>query len=407
MPKIKELKNGLKIISEKINDVKSVSIGIFVKAGSVLENEKNNGIAHFLEHLAFKGTSKRNAKKIAQEIDILGGRLNAYTTKEYTAYYTVVIDEKIKAGFELLSDLFLNSLYQETDINLEKNVVLEEIKMYQDTPDELVHDLFCEKVFDKCPLGYPILGKAKNIKSFKRQDVLAFKQNFYNADNIIISVAGNFDEAKTIAMIEQKFASLPSQKSAKKELKVEFKKNIFIKKSRSNQNHLCFGWQSFPYCDEKRYALLLLNTIFGGNISSSLFQEIREKRGLAYSIYSYNSSFFNDGYFTVYAGTEAKKTKEVIKIIKAEAEKLKNKKISDQKIKIAKDSLKAFFVLNFENTASRMSWNAKSLLYFDKLISLETSFAKIEAINWQDLQKIANKIFDDKKESMVLIGKLD
>ncbi|HAR61827.1 MAG: insulinase family protein [Candidatus Margulisiibacteriota bacterium] len=398
------LANGLVVVGEEIPHVRSVACGILVGAGVNQETSHNNGISHFIEHMFFKGTKRRSALEIAKTLDELGGRLNAYTDKEATMFYSVVLDSHIFRAMDLLFDIFLNSTIKSKDINLEKKVVLEEIKMYQDTPDELIHDLFITSLWQGHSMGKPILGDKSIIKGLERKDLDAYIQDIYVPNNIVISLAGNFSFQDVIPEIRARFDSMRKQNATIVYEPPTSFPGIKIWKKDTEQVHICLGGNGFSYKDKSRYTLAVLNSILGGSMSSRLFQEIREKRGLAYSIYSYQSYYRNGGLFAIYSGTSLENSRQVVQLIMAELSKIRGGDISEAEIKKAKEHLKGNMVLSLESSNSRMSWNSKNFFYFDKFFTVEDVFSSINAVTLEDVTSIANTLFLPEKLCLTAIG---
>jgi len=401
------LANGITLVMEKIPKLRSVSVGITIKCGSELESKEENGFAHFLEHLAFKGTKDRKAVEISEAIESIGGKINAGTSKEYTNYYVLVLDEHINIAIDLLSDIFLNSLYLPDDIKKEKEVILSEIDLYEDTPDERIHDLLIETVWPNTSLGYPVLGEKEQVLSANRKSIINFKNRFYTPENTIISIAGNFSLPKVRKMIKKKFSVMEDKSGiTKKNQKAApvFNEKFKCFSKQTNQNHLCLSYQGLSYKDERRYCLSVFSNLFGSTMSSRLFQEVREKRGLVYSIYSYTLLFKRGGLFNIYAGTEAKYSLDVVNIILKEIQRVIEEGISSDELRKAKENLKGNMVLGLESAASRMNWNSKSILFHDRLISLEETFKNIEAVTMAQIKDLACELFIPEKRSLVVLG---
>lgn len=395
--------NGLKVLIEEIPTSYSVASGLFVKVGSGYEAEKNAGLAHFLEHLSFKGTKKRTAFEIAQAIDRVGGRLNAFTSKETTGFYAVVRDKHFKLAMDVLSDLYLNSLFEPREINLEKNVVLEEIKMYEDTPDEQIHDLLLEIGWSHHPMGRSTLGNSQTVADFSRAEVVEFYKKHYYPANTLIAVAGGVKIKQVLKEIVRLFKNF---KNDQKDVFVKapvFKPAIKYKNKKTEQVHLCLGVKTPNILDEKRYPLSLLNTILGGSTSSRLFQEIREKRGLVYSVSSYLGLFANAGILGIYAGTSLENFKQVVDLVIKEFNKLK-KECSSEELEDAKEQIKGNFVLGLESPASRMNWFAKSILYYDRIITIEETFRAIDKVTLDEVIDLAEQLLMPSKSVLVAIG---
>jgi len=406
IPKCKKttLPNGVRILTDQVREMRSVSLGILVRAGSGNETEKEGGISHFIEHMMFKGTPSRNAFQIAQELDAVGGKINAATGKESTIYYSVILDEHMDIAVSVLTDIFLNSLLDKKEIEVERGVILEEIKMYDDTPEELVHDLFSETILGGHPMGRPTIGLAKTVRSFSREDMLDYKRRLYVPENIIVAVAGNVEHDEVVMKLSPFFGWL---KNGKKKIelklpKVNSKINIMSKKT--EQVHICMGTKAVSQLDNKRYAFLAMDNILGGSMSSRLFQEIREKRGLAYSIYSYATPFTRFGLWNVCLGTSMKTYKEGIDVILREISKLKKEGVTKEELERAREYVKGSLVLGLESTSSRMSWISRSEFYYDRSITIDEVFSKVDKITRDDIIKVANEFLRDDQMSLAMIG---
>jgi predicted Zn-dependent peptidase len=387
------LNNGLTIVTEAIPSVRSLSIGVFVKTGTRYEEKENNGIAHFLEHMVFKGTKKRSAFKIAQSLEELGGSLNAYTSKELTVYYAHALDSQLNICMNVLSDMLCNSLFRDTDIEREKLVVLEEISAVRDTPDEYIFDLFQEHLFPNQPIGYPILGTGDTVQQFNRNTLLDFWSRYYYPDNIVITAAGNLQHDKLVKLAEKNFQFANNNKTISFQPPESAKKiNLEINESVS-QSHICAGLEALSYLAEDRYSLIAANAYLGGGMSSKLFQVIREKHALAYSVYSFVDFYSDTGMMSVYLGTDKKNQDKALKILFSEIEKLTKKEISPAKVNKIKEQLKGNFLLGLESSNRRMTRLAKNEIYYGRQIGLDELVSKIDSISPSTLFEISRKIF--------------
>ncbi len=398
------LPNGLKIICEPIPYVHSVSIGIWVGTGSRYEDPKYNGISHFIEHMLFKGTSRRTTKQIAEAIDAVGGQLNAFTTKEYTCYYAKVLGECSHLGVDLLADMFTNSLFAPEEIEKEKLVVLEEIKSFEDSPDELVHDLLAGAVLKEHPLGWPILGAPETIARIDRQVIIEYLLQHYTPDNIVIAAAGNLQIDQIIAEVEKSFSKLEGKFEPQLPPLPVYSPDIILKFKDTEQVHLCLGARGVNRKHMDKYAVFVLDSILGGSVSSRLFQELREERGLVYVTGSNHSAFRDSGIFTIYAGTSLKNYDEVVRLIRQEVKRLYNETVSDLELNRAKEQLKGNLLLSLESTSNRMSRIAKIELYQDQLLTPEESVAKVEAVTSEDVLRVAGKMFGAEEPVITAIG---
>ncbi len=403
-----QLSNGLRLVYEKIPYVRSVSVGIWVGTGSRNETSENNGISHFIEHMLFKGTSKRSAKDIAECIDAIGGQINAFTGKECTCYYTKTLDTHLDIAVDVLSDMFFNSSFDSDDINVEKRVVIEEIGMYEDTPEELVHDIFSEMVWDGNPLGYPILGTEMCINKFDKDMILKYMNEFYTPYNTVISVAGNFDEMKLIELVNKYFQDWKFGKTfSNKFSSAQYKVNKIVREKDTEQVHLCMGFEGIEHGNEKLYSLLSLNNILGGGMSSRLFQNIREKRGLVYSIYSYPSTYQGSGLFVIYAGMNPEHLQTVIDLTKTELDLIIKDGITKDELAKTKEQLKGNYILGLESTSSRMNSIGKSELMLGKINTPEEILQKIDRVNMDSVDEMIKRVFDFEKMSISAVGSIN
>ena len=402
--KLTTLSNGAKIITETMDNVRSVAMGIVVGAGSGLEKDPVAGISHFIEHMAFKGTKKRTAFDIASELDAVGGKMNAYTSKELTTYYAVTLDKHIDVAVDVLSDIFLNSVYDSKEMELEKGVIVEEIKMYEDTPDELIHDLFTEVIYHGHPLGRPTIGSEKTVRSITRETMIDYIKELYSPDNTLIALAGNIKHEDAVRLIEPAFSAMKGKLPAMKKSVPTIKKGMKLKHKKTEQVHMCLGTSGPSQTDEDRYAFSILDTVLGGSMSSRLFQEVREKRGLAYAIYSYNGALKDCGIYVVYAGTSKENFAQVVDLTIAEFNKIKKSGITKEEMERSKEHLKGSLVLGLEATSSRMSYLARSLFYYDRIITIDEIFDKVDRVSHDDIMEAANKYIRDEYLTLTAIG---
>lgn len=398
------LPNGVRIITEEIDHVRSVAIGIWVKTGSRNETKGYEGISHFIEHMFFKGTQKRNARELAETLEAVGGQLNAFTTKEFTCYYARVLDEHVPLAIDVLSDMFFNSRFDNKEIEKEKNVVLEEIKMYQDTPDELIHDLFSRYVWENNSLGKPILGEEETIKGFNEQKIRAYLESNYSQDRIVIAVAGKINHEDIVKQL----ACFGEFQRPGTELSLEKPKGSTVRKSvikDTEQLHLIVGVPGLGQDDEYMPTLQIINNILGGGLSSRLFQEIREQRGLAYSVYSYHSTYVDTGLFAVYAGTSLAKVEEVIKCIVEQLDCLKENGITEEELRKTKAQIKGSLYLGLESVSSRMSRLGKTELAFGKVKTVDETVEQIEKVSLANIKELLQQLWQREKISILTLGK--
>lgn len=386
------LKNGLRVVVEHIPTVRSVAMGIWVKSGSRYEKNENNGISHFIEHMLFKGTTNRSAQEIAEVFDSIGGHVNAFTSKEYTCYYAKVLDEHTEVGLEVLSDMFFNSTFDQGELGRERNVVIEEIKMYEDTPDDQIHDLIAKSSFEQNSLGFSILGTEEVLNQMNQDSIHTYMKDMYTIENTVISITGNIN-GDIYEMVEKYFGRFSVHGEEKALDHATFIANETIKTKQTEQAHIAFSLPGLGAADPNIYSLTLLNNIIGGSMSSRLFQEIREKRGQAYSIFSYHSTFQDTGLFTIYAGTALKQVDEVIDVIQEILIDVKDNGISEKEIKKGKEQLKGSLMLSLESTNSRMSRLGKNELILKKHLSLDEIIKKINNVNEESIQKVIKQVF--------------
>jgi len=385
------LKNGVPVVMESLKNMRSVVVGLWVRVGSRNELPEQNGISHFLEHMFFKGTKKRTAKEIAFETDSLGGELNAFTSRETTTFYVKVLDEFLGKGLELLSDIFMNSVFPDEDIEKEKKIIKEEIKMVEDTPDDYVHDLFNQTIWGQSGIGQPVLGRRETIRMFTRDSLMAHIRKYYGVRDIVVSCAGNFDHGDLIADLNQNLGNLRRGSEPERGAPPGFQNTMRIISKDLSEAHLCLGFQGIPQASTDRYSLFTLNTILGAGVSSRLFQEIRERRGLAYAIYSFIASYSDTGLWGIYAGVSRKKVREVIELILREMNDLKDT-ITDVELQRAKNQLKGNIILGLESTSSRMNNIARQEIYHGKYFSPREIMDEIDAITLQQIKNLAETI---------------
>jgi predicted Zn-dependent peptidase len=381
-------------VLENIPTVRSVAIGVWIGTGSRNETPQNNGISHFLEHMFFKGTKTRTAREIAESFDSIGGQVNAFTSKEYTCYYAKVLDTHSKYALEVLADMFFNSTFDEEELKKEKNVVYEEIKMYEDTPDDIVHDVLSKAVYSQHSLGYPILGTEETLSTFTSETLKHYMHHTYTPENVVISIAGNIEES-FIKDVEMLFGSYEGGKQEQTEQLPDFHTNKLARKKETEQAHLCIGYEGLKVGHEDVYSLIVLNNILGGSMSSRLFQDVREQKGLAYSVYSYHSAFQDSGIVTIYGGTGAKQLNVLFETIQETLTKLKQEGITDKELSNSKEQLKGSLMLSLESTNSRMSRNGKNELILGRHRSLDEIVNQIDQVTKSGVDQLANNIFKD------------
>ena len=390
-----------------MTQVRSISIGVWLTRGSRHESAERGGIAHFVEHMLFKGTGTRSAEDIAQAIDSIGGQLDAFTAKEYASYYIKVLDEHLPLAIDILSDIVRNPAFSPDDIEREKKVVLEEIKMVEDTPDDLVHELFTQGFWENHPLGRPILGTKETVESFNAELLRDYFRNVYTAKNLIVSAVGNLEHERVRELVEEKFGSLiqPGEPALDQAPRVVPK--ILVRNKELEQSHLCLGVGSYPQNHDDRYSSYVLNTLLGGSMSSRLFQNVREKRGLAYAVFSGLSAYRDAGSFTVYAGCSNEAVGEVIDLIVEELRGVKQTAVPEAELQRSKDHLKGSLMLSLENTASRMSHLARQEIYFDRQFGLDETLQGIELVTTRDVQRVATDLFQNGSLAATVLGNVN
>jgi predicted Zn-dependent peptidase len=397
------LDNGIPIVIDKVKDARSVSLGVWVKFGSRNESSQKNGISHFLEHMFFKGTQMRTSKEIAVEIDSLGGELNAFTSRETTTFYIKVLDEHIENALNLISDIFLHSVFPEEEIEKEKRIIFEEIKMVQDSPEDYIHDLFNKNIWGKSSLGQPVLGRESSIETFTKDDLLYHIKKYYGNNNIVIASSGSFDEDFLLNYLNH---TLGSSRRDSKPVNIacpEFRGEINIIPKNLSEAHVCLGLKGISQKSDDRYAMYLLNAVLGAGISSRLFQEVREKRGLAYSIYSYNSSYFDTGVWAVYAGADKKNVREVIDIIMNQMREL-SVSLDSEDLQKAKNQLKGNIILALESISSKMINIAKQELYYGRYFSPQDIINAVDVVTLEEAKGLAQRLVENSSFALTVYG---
>lgn len=402
------LPNGVRVISETMPHVRSASIGVWIGTGARCETPRENGICHFLEHMVFKGTTSRSAEDIARQVDSIGGHMDAFTAKELVSYNVKVLDQHLPLAVDILSDLVLNPILREDDIEKEKGVILEELKMDVDNPEYLVHEIFSSNFWKGHSLGRPILGTKRTIQSFDRSRIHDYHQRYYKPSNITITAAGNLSHKTLLDLVGNRFGQLKDTGVPTPDTKPETHSVVDLRNKRSlHQVHLCLGTPSYPLPHESRFACYLLNTVLGGGMSSRLFQNIREKQGLAYAVFSELSLYRDTGCLAVYAGTSLETTNRVVECILKEFSELKQNGVSEDELRRAKEHLKGSIMLGLESTSSRMGNLARQALYFGRFFSLDEMAESIETVTAEQVQKIAQEFFQPDRIAVTVLGRLD
>ncbi len=391
---IRNLDCGIRVIMEKIDYVQSAAFGIWVKAGAIYETPANSGVSHFIEHMMFKGTEKRNARQIAEDIDKIGGQINAFTGKEATCYYVKTIAANLETGADVILDMLNNSVFDKHEMTKERKVICEEIKMIEDQPDDLAHDAVLELLFKGNPLGKSIIGTPTSLKGISRNVMVEYKEREYTKDSMVVSVAGNFDEDRFCNFLEDKFSNIKESKSIEKTELKPYKKSFKVIVKDIQQSHICLATKGLPLNDGRYYAFSLLNNVMGGSMSSRLFQNIREEKGLAYSVFSMASSFSSDGYFNIYAGVGHDKIKDALLGIQEELEILKKDGITEEELSMAKEQMKSSYIFGQENVASRMFANGKNLALINCVLPPEEVIEEIDKVTMEDIDEVKHMICD-------------
>jgi len=400
------LPNGIRIVSERVTHVRSIAIGAWIDVGSRDEDESNNGITHFLEHMVFKGTRRYSANQIARSLEGVGGYLNAFTTKEQTCFYARVLDDQLPRSVDILSELIQHPRFDVREMEKEKNVILEELKNIEDDPDDLVHEYFDRNLYRKHPLGYSIIGRAENIRRFNKSSLRQYIDHHYTGDRVVVAAAGNFHHDDLVQMVEESFRMRPgSRKNSRRPVSfrtVKPRREMFHKPI--NQAHVCYGTLGYSVRSSLRYPLLVLNTILGEGMSSRLFQNIREKYGFAYSVYSFISLMSDTGNFGVYIGTDPAKVEKSLDLIRREIDKLRSGRISGTEIRRAKAQLKGTTMLGMESMSNRMMRLGSGELYFHEHVSLDQVLKRIDDVTPAEVRDVAQRLMNHEHFSTVVIS---
>src|SRR5256885_244260 len=402
------LANGLTVLTEEMQHIRSVSIGIWIKTGSRDEDLQWNGISHFIEHMVFKGTKHRSAEEIARQVDSIGGNMDAFTAKECVCFNVKVLDDHLPIAMDVLSDLVLNPVFDGADITRERGVILEEIKMDEDSPDYLVHEIFTQNFWKDHPLGKPILGTKETVKRFERDSVVDAYTHRFAPSNIIVSAAGNLDHDRFVELVTGKFEHMKPMNNGFHSSAPKIISRITLRNKKAlEQVQLCIGVPAHPIAHEKRHAGYILNTVLGGGMSSRLFQNIRERQGVAYSIYSDLNPYRDTGCLAVYVGTSLASAVKVVHSVVEEFRKLKVEPVPEEELRRAKAQLKGSLMLSLESSTSRMSNLARQEMYFDRFYDLDELIARIEAVTAEDLTTLANEFFKTESVAVTALGNLN
>lgn len=399
------LPSGLTVLIETLPYVRSVALGYYLRSGSAVESVEHSGASHFLEHLVFKGTERRSTSDIAQVIDILGGDVDAFTGKEYTSFYAHVLDEQVMTALDLLTDILVSPRFSAEDLESERSVILEEIKMVEDTPDDLVHEIFVGAFWPDHPLGRPILGTEETVRTLGREKILEHYRETFHPANVIFCASGNVRPEQLIPFLEKAF---PEESAAPKRRDwappTPYQHVIVREKRELEQVHLCLGSRGLPQQDEGRYAAAIFNTVLGGGMSSRLFQRIREKEGLVYTVMSYHNAYLHGGYEAIYAACVPKNLKRVLSITLEEMRRIRHEAITDDELAAAKLHLKGSILLSLESTVSRMSGMARQEYYFGRQFSPDDIIERVDAVTHDDIRRVAGAIVDPESLSLTILG---
>jgi predicted Zn-dependent peptidase len=402
------LQNGLIVLTERMEHLRSVAMGVWIKSGSRCEPAETNGISHFVEHMVFKGTKSRNAQAIAREMDAIGGNLDAFTSKETICFNVKSLSDHVPIALDILTDLVLNPTFAAPEIERERGVILEEIKIDEDNPDVLVHELFTQSFWKGHPLGKPILGTTETVGRLAQEQLFEYHNDRFHGGNIIFSAAGNLDHDQFTAAVAEKFAGLTGGSTPKELSAPDPSARIILRNKKSlEQVQICLGVPAPPITDNNRYTTLILNTVLGGGMSSRLFQTIREERGMAYSVYSDLSPYRDTGTLCVYAGTSANKVMEVVDLIVTEFRKMKDAPLSEDELTRAKDQVRGNILLGLESSNSRMANLARQEMYFQQFFTVDEIIARIGDVTAEQVQAMAQRLFDPERIAVTLLGRLD
>ncbi|MFZ0707194.1 MAG: pitrilysin family protein [Candidatus Korobacteraceae bacterium] len=402
------LPNGLTIITEQMDHIRSVSLGIWLKSGSRHDDAPVNGISHFIEHMVFKGTTSRSAEDIARQVDSIGGNMDAFTGKETVCFNMKVLDEHLPVAIDILSDMVLNPVFAASEITRERGVILEEIKMDEDNPDYLVHELFTQNFFKDHPLGKPILGTKETVRRFDQEAIRADYGQKFVPGNIIISAAGNIQHDHVVDLLRQRFEHLKPGSNGWHNNPPKISSRITLRNKKSlEQVQICLGVPSYEISHTRRYVSYVLNTLLGGGMSSRLFQNVREKQGLVYSIFSELNPFRDTGCLSVYAGTSLQSAPKVVQSVLQEFRNFKEVSLSEEELKRGKDQLKGGLMLSLESSTARMSNLARQEMYYDRFVGMDEIIDRIQAVTAEDVQQSARELFRPEAIAVTVLGNLN
>lgn len=398
------LPNGLRVITSSRPETETVSLGVWVKTGSAYEEAKVNGISHFLEHMAFKGTKRRTALQLSEEIEDVGGQSNAYTSREFTAFYSKMLKGDAELAVDVLADILQNSTFPEEELKKEREVVVQEIKQSIDTPDDIIFDYFQEQAFPNQAVGRSILGPKEIVRSFSRETLQNYLKTNYAAENMIVCAVGNIEHEKFVKMVESRMSAIQPHTHFTPGPQ-QYAGGCYFENRDIEQAHLALGFGGCKYCTEEYYPSIIFSTLFGGGMSSRLFQEIREKRGLVYTVYSFTASHTQDGLFGIYAGTGPNDLKTLLPVVVDEIKKVCNEKVQIKELNRAKTQLKASMLMSLESSSATAEVLARQMLIFDRIIPVDEMVQRIEKVTLDDIQNVAQKIFST-KPTYTLLGSI-
>ncbi|MDR5695215.1 MAG: pitrilysin family protein [Armatimonadota bacterium] len=398
------LENGLIVVTERMPHVRTLALGIWIGAGPRYEEDHIAGVSHFIEHVLFKGTENRTALDIAKAIDAIGGQMNAFTDKELTCFYVRVLSKHLPLAVEILADMLLHATFDREAIETERQVILEEIKMYEDSPDEMVQDLFVQAIWDGHPLGRPILGNEDSISRLQREDLVAYVAGRYHPFNTVVSVAGEVDHEEVVDLLRKHFGSWQGRPLTYDLDPPKHSPGVTFRSKETEQVHLCLGTRGLPQAHQDRFVAAVLDNILGGGMSSRLFQEIRERRGLVYTISSYLAAYREGGLVVIYAGMSPETGPEVVRLTLQEIERLKKEGVPPEELERAKESLKGSLMLSLESTTNRMTSLARSEIYYGRQFTLDEILEGIDAVTADAVQRLARELFQPGHLALAAVG---
>jgi predicted Zn-dependent peptidase len=401
------LSNGVRVVTEAMPAFRSASLGIWADVGSAAEEAERRGISHLVEHMLFKGTDRRSARQIAEEMDGIGGNLNAFTDKETTCYYAKVMDQHVPLAVDVLTDMFLHSRFEPQELSKEQKVVLEEIKMYDDSPDELIHDLFIQTMWHGSNLGAPTIGFAETVSKLTPADLRMHMKLHYAPNSVVVAAAGNVDHDEVVALFEKAFESFEGSCQLPAPETPQATPNTLFRHKDSEQAYVVLGTRGLSVRDDRRYVLTVLDTILGGGMSSRLFQEIREKRGLVYTVYSFQAAYRGAGLFAVYAGTSPENVRECVSVVGEQFGLMRNTRVSENELRLAKEHIKGSLTLSLESTSSRMIRLGRSEFSLGRQLTTEEIEEKVDAVTADEVQTLAQELLKEENLGLCVLGPVD